>query len=113
MSAELEDTGYKIPLVSEKKVSAFAEYEAFHNFIVSLNCSYYSEKKQGGDIKNQLENIPSYYTADIGLKYKKEFLSFYLKANNIFNENYITSAYENSGYPMPGRNFTAGVKAEF
>ncbi|MDY0360810.1 MAG: TonB-dependent receptor plug domain-containing protein [Desulforegulaceae bacterium] len=113
IKAEFEDLGEEIPLVSDLKYFAFLEYEAFKNLIFSVDYSYFSSKKQGSDIFGKLSRIPSYDTVDFALRYKINKFSFFIKSKNVFNEKYITSAYENTSYPMPERNFYAGIKAEF
>ncbi|MCB9481033.1 MAG: TonB-dependent receptor plug domain-containing protein [Desulfobacteraceae bacterium] len=113
IKAEFEDLGEEIPLVSDLKYFAFLEYEALRNLIFSVDYSYFSSKKQGSDIYGKLSRIPSYDTVDFALRYKINKFSFFIKSENIFNEKYFTSAYENTCYPMPERTFTAGIKAEF
>lgn len=113
VSAEFKDLGYEIPLVSDKKLSVYTEYEPVDNLFLSLGYSFYSSRKQGGDIKGELKEIPSYNVYDSSITYKYKNLSFYLRVDNIFNELYATSSYENYCYPMPERSFTLGLKGEF
>jgi iron complex outermembrane receptor protein len=113
IKAEFGNSGEEIPLVSDFKYFAFIEYEAFENFFATIDYSYFSSKNQGSDIAGKLAEIPSYDTADISVRYKIKYLSFFLKIKNIFNEKYYTSAYENTCYPMAERNFISGIKAEF
>ncbi|MDY0132449.1 MAG: TonB-dependent receptor plug domain-containing protein [Desulforegulaceae bacterium] len=113
ISAEFEDSGEEIPLVSDFNYFAFIEYEPFENFFATLDYSYFASKNQGSDLRGDLEEIPSYNTTDLSLRYKIKNLSVFVKVKNIFNEKYFTSAYENSCYPMAERNFISGIKLEF
>lgn len=113
MNAEFEDTEKEIPLVSENKFSLFMEYEFLRNFVFSSEYSFYSEKRQGGDIHGKLRKIPSCSIVDASLNYKYKNSLLYIRINNIFDEYYAGSSYENLAYPMPGREINAGIKLEF
>ncbi len=111
--AEFEDTGFEIPLVSEKEFAIYAEYEIFNALFLSGQFLYNSKKRQGGDLKKERAIIPSYNIFNFGISYKTNHYTFYFKVKNLFNELYTTACYENLCYPMDEQSFTFGLKMEF
>ena len=106
--------GAFIPLVPKHKASLGLELELFNNFLFSLNGTFTGSCFDGNDMKNNKYNkLGSYEVLDIKLTYKKQALKLFAGVNNVLDELYTTTAYSETYYPMPTRNFYGGVQWVF
>jgi iron complex outermembrane receptor protein len=103
--------------IMRNKVKALIGYKASCGFSVSYIGKYYGSTYAGNDVSNDKEKIDSYMISDLKVGYKIKNADIYLKVNNIFNEKYydyaFKSAFSESYYPAPERNFMAGVSYKF
>jgi len=109
--------GKEVPLLSKDKVKALVAYKAVCGFGVSYAAKYYSSTYAGNDVDNTQEKLDSYWIHDVKLSYAIKNFDIYFKVNNLFNEKYydyaFRTAYSESYYPAPDRNYTAGVSYKF
>ena len=106
--------GQKIPGVPSVKATLGMGYEIIDGLKAEANVNYYSSA-----IDTYNRNIPSYYTADLGLKYKYQ-NGFGVTAGikNVFNKKYnINQGKDNHGNtvysPADERTYFIGASYEF
>jgi outer membrane receptor protein involved in Fe transport len=79
-----------------------------------MDLQYQSEQIQGNDFSNTEQRIPSCFIGGFSMQWAyRSNIDFTLRINNLFDRNYITTAYSGGLYPGPGREFRAGVRASF
>jgi outer membrane receptor protein involved in Fe transport len=113
--AEFEGSGNTVPLVPRHKVSMGIDWEAADALTLSLSGLYTGSQHDGNDIENnRYRKLDPYTVFDARAGYTRGGgLEFYATVDNIFNELYATSAYSESYYPMPERNFSGGIRWRF
>jgi TonB-dependent siderophore receptor len=114
MEAEFEESGDTVPLVPRHKAAAGFDWELCPPFTLSVSGAYTGSQYDGNDIENnRYEKLDAYWVFDTAVRYTREELELFASVENIFNELYSTSAYSESRYPMPERNFKGGIRWRF
>ena len=112
--AKFEGDDATVPLVPQHKGSLGVEWEALHGLILSVTGTYVGSRYDGNDVDNdRYEKLDAYQVLDTKATYERHALTFFVGANNLLDERYETSAYSESYYPMPGRNFYGGAEVKF
>jgi iron complex outermembrane receptor protein len=70
---------------------------------------YVGERFDGNDFRNQSPRLDEYSVFDTKLNFEIRGVQLYAGINNLFDQTYAASAYSNRFYPMPDRNYYAGV----
>ena len=88
--------------------------EAVHGLTLSATGTYVGSRYDGNDVDNdRYEKLDAYQVFDTKATYERHALTFFVGVNNFLDERYETSAYSESYYPMPGRNFYGGAELKF
>jgi len=112
--ARFEGSDDTVPLVPSHKGSMGVEWEAVHGLTFSATGTYVGSRYDGNDVENdRYEKLDAYQVFDTKTTYKRNALTFFVGVNNLFDEQYETSSYSESYYPMPGRNYYGGVEMGF
>jgi outer membrane receptor protein involved in Fe transport len=107
--AEFEETGTMVPLVPEWTGAVSALWQPGPGWVWTVAGNYVGERFDGNDFGNQKPRLDEYFVADTRLSYQRAGMQFYAGVNNLFDEVYAASAYSNRYYPMPDRNYYAGI----
>ena len=107
--AEFVETGTTIPLVPEWTAAATLAWQPLDQWVVTYAENDVGERYDGNDFSNSQDQLDAYHVADARVTYERDSLRLYAGVGNIFDEVYATSAYSNRFYPMPPRNYYAGV----
>ncbi len=107
--AEFSETESWVPLVPEWTGAVGLEWQPADAWVLTVAGNYVGERGDGNDFSNQNPKIDAYQVVDAKLSYYQGSLQLYAGVNNIFDEVYAASVYSNQYYPMPTRNYYAGV----
>jgi len=109
-NARFEATDTVVPLVPENMASAGLEWHIFDPLKLFLSGTLVGERYDGNDIDNtSYEKLDPYLVCDTRATYQYRGFKVFAGINNMFDEMYSTVAYSEAYYPMPGRNYYAGV----
>ena len=112
--AVFEGSGASVPLVPNHKGSLGVEWEAMHGLTLSLTGTFVGSRYDGNDVNNdRYEKLDAYQVFDTKATYVSKGLRFFVGVNNLVDELYETSSFSERYYPMPGRNFYAGLEMKF
>ncbi len=112
--AVFEGSGASVPLVPNHKGSLGVEWEAMHGLTLSLTGTFVGSRYDGNDVNNdRYEKLNAYQVFDTKATYVSKGLRFFVGVNNLLDELYETSSFSERYYPMPGRNFYAGLEMKF
>ena len=90
------------------------ELRIMDSFLLTLTGTWVGSRYDGNDGNNDLyEKLDAYKVLDAKLSYEYKSLKIFFGTNNIFNELYSTTAYSETYYPMPERNFYGGMEWKF
>jgi outer membrane receptor protein involved in Fe transport len=110
MEAKFKRTGDQVPLVPNYTAKLGMEWQIFNPLLLALTGTFVGSKFDGNDITNdRFAKLDPYQVFDAKLTYSFKKFSFFCGVNNIFNELYETVAFSESYFPMPTRNFYAGL----
>ena len=108
--ARFEGTDTTVPLVPENMASTGLEWRVFDPLKLFFNGTLVGERYDGNDFNNtSYETLDPYLVVDTRATYQYSGFKFFAGINNMFDEMYSTVAYSEAYYPMPGRNYYAGV----
>ncbi|MEW6265793.1 MAG: TonB-dependent receptor [Thermodesulfobacteriota bacterium] len=114
IDARFEGSGAYVPLVPEYKANIGAEWRIVQPLAVSVTGAFVGQRYDGNDWTNdRYDQLQPYSTFDAKLSYDYRNLRFFCGVNNIFDELYSVVGYSETYYPLPGRNFYAGVEFLF
>ena len=103
-----------VPLVPAHKAAVGLELRIMDSFLLTLTGTWVGSRYDGNDADNDLyEKLEAYKVLDAKLSYEYKSLKIFFGTNNIFNELYSTTAYSETYYPMPERNFYGGMEWRF
>jgi len=112
--AKFENRETTVPLVPEHKAAVGLEWRLMDAFSLSFTGSFVGSRYDGNDANNDLyDKLESYKILDVKLTYEYKWLKVFFGANNVFDELYSTTAYSETYYPMPERNFYGGMEWRF
>ncbi|BAZ92670.1 uncharacterized protein FOKN1_0266 [Thiohalobacter thiocyanaticus] len=108
--ARFEDSGNAIPHVPQLQANVGLEWVPVPEVSVVLSSSYTGSRFDGNDLNNDLyAKLDAYQVADLKLSWEHRAVRLFAGANNLFDEVYSTVGYSENYYPMPERNFHAGL----
>jgi iron complex outermembrane receptor protein len=103
-----------VPLVAEHLIRLFLELSPKDSLYVNIGGSYVGESFTGNDLKNENSKIDDYWLLDLNLNYEfNEKFSVYGCVENLFEKEYLSTAYSTALYPGEGRKVTAGFRYSF
>ncbi|MGD8676234.1 MAG: TonB-dependent receptor [Desulfobacterales bacterium] len=110
MQAEFKGSGNQIPLVPNYSAKLGMEWRILDPLLLALTGSFIGSQYDGNDITNdRFAKLDPYQVFDAKLTYTFKKFTFFCGVNNIFNELYETVAFSESYFPMPTRNYYAGL----
>jgi outer membrane cobalamin receptor len=114
VDASFEGTEAFVPLVPKHKATIGLEWRVMDALGFSVTGTYVGSRYDGNDQTNdRYAKLPAYRVVDAKLTYAGRALKFFGGVNNLFDERYSNTAYSESYYPMPTRNFFGGVEWRF
>ena len=112
--AEFKDTGASVPLVPKHAANAGVEWRITAALSAALLGTFVGEKEDGSSLSSRdFAKIDPYQVYDLKITYTWRGLKVFGGINNIFDEFYSTTAFSESYYTMPTRNFYAGAQLSF
>ena len=110
MEARFEGTDNWIPLVPQFSAKLGLEWRIAEPLLLAFTGTYVGSRFDGNDVTNdRFAQLDPYQVFDAKLTYTRKKLALFCGVNNIFNELYETSAFSESYFPMPTRNYYAGL----
>jgi iron complex outermembrane receptor protein len=110
MEARFEGSDDWIPLVAQVSAKLGMEWRIAEPLLLALTGTYVGSRFDGNDITNdRFAKLDPYQVFDAKLTYSLKKFSFFCGVNNIFDEFYESVAYSESYFPMPTRNYYAGL----
>jgi outer membrane receptor protein involved in Fe transport len=104
----------RIPLVPLNSGTIGLEWQALDELLVAATGIFVGSCYDGNDQSNdRYDKIASYEVYDLKVTYTHDEIRLFAGVNNIFDEKYTTIAYSETYYPMPERNFYAGMEFIF
>jgi outer membrane cobalamin receptor len=112
--AKFEKEKNYIPLVPKHKGTIGFEWHITERILLSSTCTFVGPRFDGNDQKNnQFDRLKAYEICDSKVTYLYKGFKIFAGVNNLFDELYSTTAYSETYYPMPTRNFYAGIEMTF
>jgi TonB-dependent siderophore receptor len=110
MDAKFKQTGDQVPLVPSYTAKLGTEWRIFDPLLLALTGTFVGSQFDGNDITNdRFAKLNPYQVFDAKLTYTFKKFKVFGGVNNIFNELYETVAFSESYFPMPTRNYYAGL----
>jgi len=110
VDAEFTKSGTTMPLVPKWTGSLGADWSPLDPMMLSVVGRYVGSRFDGNDYSNEeYAKLPAYQVVDAKLSYEWRGLQLYAGVDNLLDEEYSASAYSESYYPMPPRNYYAGI----
>jgi outer membrane receptor protein involved in Fe transport len=110
MDAKFKVTDNDIPLVPKFSAKLGMEWRIFDPLLLALTGTFVGSQFDGNDFTNdRFAKLDPYQVFDVKLTYTLKKFSLFCGVNNIFNELYETVAFSESYFPMPTRNYYAGL----
>jgi len=108
--AKLAESDTYIPLVPEWTGGLGVQWSFLPDWVVNVSSTYVGRRFDGNDLNNKTyRKLDDYQVVDMKLSWQLEALQFYLGIANLTDAIYAASAYSENYYPMPDRNYYAGV----
>jgi iron complex outermembrane receptor protein len=106
--------GSRVPLVPEGLLRLFLEMRPVDSLLLSLGGSYVGESFRGSDFSNSETKLEDYWLFDLGVNYQlSESATLFGGVENLFNEEYLSTAFGSGLYPGEGRRATVGLRYSF
>lgn len=106
--------GNNVPQAPDWKGNIGLQIDPVRDLKINLLYNYVGERYFGGDYSNTQDQMDSYQTVDLSLRYQySEKVTLLLNGANIFNEKYADIGWSGSYYPMPEAVYSAGVQVKF
>jgi len=110
MEAKFKKTGDQVPLAPNFSAKLGMEWRIFDPLLLALTGTFVGSQFDGNDITNdRFAKLDPYQVFDAKLTYTFKKFKVFGGVNNIFNELYETLAFSESYFPMPTRNYYAGL----
>ena len=114
MDAKFEDLDTFVPLVPRHSGGFGFEWQIIEPLLLGFTGTLVAKRYDGNDIDNDtFETLDPYQVYDAKLSYTYRKFKLFGGINNIFNELYSTIAFSESYFPMPTRNYYAGIQWSF
>ena len=107
--ARFDSSDTTVPLVPEWTAAVGAQWQPASDWMWTVAGNYVGERYDGNDFSNSKPRLDEYMVVDTRLSYQRGGMQLYAGVNNLFDEVYAASAYSSRYYPMPDRNYYAGV----
>jgi len=112
--AEFKESKTTVPLVPQTTISMGMEWSPLNKFTFSLTGNYVGKQFDGLDLNNQTyDQLDAYQVYNSRFIYRFNNIDLFAGINNISNEVYSTLAFAETYYPMPERNYYAGLSIAF
>lgn len=113
IKARFRETSSDVPLVPKHSANIGAQWQ--HNgFSISVAGRYVGSRADGNTTPDTTyPELDSYRTLDTKLAWNWRNWQIFSGVNNLTDEVYSASAYSSTYYPMPGRNWYAGLQFEY
>ena len=117
VNAQFEEGDYsdlKVPLVPEGLLRLFLELRPIDSLLLSLGGSFVGESFRGSDFSNNQEKMADYWLYDLRMNYElSERATVFGGVDNLFDKEYVSTAFGTGLYPGQGRKVTAGLRYSF
>ncbi len=112
--ARFEHRNTRVPLVPRHKGSLGLEWRPMEPLLLSLTGTWVGSRVDGNDEFNNLyRELDDYSVVDAKVSFNVRSWKLFAGVNNLLDEVYSTTGYSETYYPMPGRNYYAGVEWKF
>lgn len=106
--------GKDICLVPNDELSATLTLRPCAKITLQSEYQWVGPSYEGNDFRNAKEKMPDYSVVNLMLRYEaRPGLSFYVRINNLLDEQYATLKYSGVWYPAAGRTYQCGMRFEF
>jgi outer membrane receptor protein involved in Fe transport len=113
-SSTLNYSGSRVPLVPEGLIRLYLELRPVDSLLLSFGGSYAGESYRGSDFSNIETKLDDYWLFDLGVNYQlSESATLFGGVENLFNEEYLSTAFGSGLYPGEGRRATVGLRYSF
>ena len=113
-SSTLNYSGSRVPLVPEGLLRLYLELRPIDSLLLSFGGSYAGESYRGSDFSNSETKLDDYWLFDLGVNYQlSESATLFGGVENLFNEEYLSTAFGSGLYPGEGRRATVGLRYSF
>ena len=117
VNAQFEEGDYsdlKVPLVPEGLLRLFLELSPMDSLLLSLGGSFVGESFRGSDFSNNQEKMEDYWLYDLRMNYElSERATVFGGCDNLFDKEYVSTAFGTGLYPGEGRKATIGLRYSF
>ncbi len=114
MDAKFENLDTFVPLVPRHSVGFGFEWQIIEPLLLGFAGTLVAKRYDGNDIDNDtFETLDPYQVYDVKLSYTYRKFKLFGGINNIFDKLYSTIAFSESYFPMPTRNYYAGIQWSF
>ncbi|TWI71132.1 outer membrane cobalamin receptor [Desulfobotulus alkaliphilus] len=113
MQARFEKKDKVIPLVPERHAGLQISWEPVEVLGFYLAGRWFDSRYDGNDFDNREKKLDAFHVWDIRARLNRARLEIFMEINNMLDEDYAMAAYSGAFYPMPGRQFKAGVTLWF
>ncbi len=113
------DDGERVPLVPRHSLSGSLTWHATSSLDLGVEGRFVSQRSDGNDRGElaqliQFREIPSYSVWNATARWElNEHCSFFLRCNNLFDEDFISTQFSNGIFPGAGRQFLVGAKLTY
>ncbi|MEJ5358313.1 MAG: TonB-dependent receptor [Desulfobacterales bacterium] len=112
--ARFLDPGRDVPLVPRHSGNLGLEWRPIAPLTVSLLGTFVGEREDGSSLSSRrFAAIDAYRVVDLKVAYSWRGFKVFAGVNNLFDELYATTAFSETYYPMPTRNFYGGLQWSF
>lgn len=109
--------GKRVPLVPEWKYSLGLSAKPLEGLFARVQLNYVGDQVVGSDKANQYDSLDDYTTVDVYLSYQLKGWKVFVQGKNIFDEKYLTNAWEDAwsyaGYPQATATWYGGLEYQF
>ncbi|MEA1948905.1 MAG: TonB-dependent receptor, partial [Thermodesulfobacteriota bacterium] len=113
-NAKFKGKNTYVPLVPKYTFNFGIDWRLVDPLLVALMGTFVDEKYDGSDQSNHaFAKIDAYQVFDLKFTYTYKRFQAFGGINNIFDELYSTTAFSESYYTMPTRNYYAGIRFSF
>jgi iron complex outermembrane receptor protein len=106
--------GAEVPLVPESLLRLFVNLDLRDDLSLRLGSSYVGKSFAGGDFANAGFELDDYWLHDLGVDYRLgEQATVFAGVDNLFDEEYLSTAYGAGLYPGAGRGGRVGLRYSF
>ncbi len=109
-NAKFSESNTYVPMVPKWTGGLGVQWAFLSDWVINANGVYVGRRFDGNDFNNMTyRKVDDYQVVDMKLSYQLGAMQFYGGIDNVFDEIYSPSVYSENYYPMPGRNYYAGM----